>query len=157
MTLATNSLLIASAALKRKDVKVHLLGDEVDPESHCLFGKSLEMIRDFTFNKVFMEVDGYFNKRFLLSSRMAETVSFLTGNALEKFILIRGLNFGNVNTARLKGQKECNAVFTDTLGISIKTELEKMPLRVICQNVQAEKRDEKIIPLTKKFSHRENN
>ncbi|MBI5186392.1 MAG: DeoR/GlpR transcriptional regulator [Nitrospinae bacterium] len=150
VTLVTNSLRTATAALKRKGLKVFLVGEEVDPESHCLYGKSLEMVREFTFNKAFVEADGYFNKRFLATGMAAETASLLSGNVLEKFIVIHGKNFGNVQTARLTGLREFKAVCTDTLKRSVLREVESIPLKVVYQSVEAEEHDEKIIPLRAK-------
>ncbi len=147
VTLVTNSLPTASAAIKRNNVRVFLLGEEVDPKTYCLYGKSLEMIRDFTFNKAFIEADGYFNKRFLVSSETAEIASFLMGNVLEKIIVIKGSNFGNVNTTRIKGIKEFKVVLTDTLKRSTLKEVEKIPLHVISQNIEVGSYNEKIIPL----------
>lgn len=148
--LVTNSLLTASAAIKRNGVRVFLVGEEVNPETYCLYGKSMEMIKEYTFNKAFVEVDGYFNKRFLTSSEVAETSSLLTGNVLEKIIVIQGSNLGNVNTTRLKGLKEFKSVYTDTLTKSTLREIEQIPLNVESRNIEVEKHNEKIIPLKTK-------
>ena len=147
VTLVTNSLKTASAALKREGVKVFLLGDEVDPDTFCLHGRSLEMIKEFTFNKAFIEAEGYFNKRFLLSSRAAETVSHLAGNVLEKIIVIRGKDFGNVQTDRLKGIKEFKGVYTDTIPRPILKEIRDIPLKVVSPHIEIEERNEKVIPI----------
>ncbi len=152
VTLVTNSLKSASAALKRTGVKVFLLGAEVDPNTYCLFGKSLEKIKEFAFNKAFIEVDGYFNKQFRFSSEMAETVSYLGENVVEKILVIRGDNFGNVNTEKVKGLKEFKVVYTDTAKSATMKEIEGMSIQVVSKNIEPEKRNEKIIPLKEKMS-----
>jgi DeoR/GlpR family transcriptional regulator of sugar metabolism len=150
VTLVTNSLRTASSALNRKGLKVFLVGEEVDPETHCLYGKSLEMVKEFTFNKAFIEADGYFNRRFLATTREAETASLLSGNVLEKFLVIHGKNLGNVHTARLRNLKEFKAVYTNTLKLSVLKEIESIPLKVMYKNMEAEEHDEKIIPFRAK-------
>ena len=152
VTMVTNSIKTASAALKKDNVKVFLLGDEIDPETYCLHGKSLEKIQGFNFNKVFIEADGYFEKDFMVSLHEEKTASLLEcAKVQEKFILIAGKNIGSFNAKSLKGLEKFKGVFIDTLKNAIFKEIESIGrLEIKYDKREFNKDEDKVILLTRK-------
>lgn len=134
LTVLTSSITIAAEVMRIPDAELIMLGGIVRPNSAAVVGHYAEqMVRDHSFHKLFLAVDGFDVERGLTTTHTMEAHlnQIMIESAMQTIAVFDSSKFGRRGLCSICGVESVDTIVTDAVPDNVRRRLEERGVTVI--------------------------